>query len=343
MMSRDGQVCRNASGSDCLVPTMVTLGYLIDHGDRNRAFLMESQHPRLTESEVTIERVIFDCGGERLVGDLHLPTGSGPHPGTIVGGPMTSVKEQVTGTYAAALARHGIAALAIDHRHYGESGGAPRQYEYYPHKIADLLAATDALKSHTAIDANCIAATGVCLGSGYVAHAIGERADIKGFAAVAGYYRDVPALKAADAKGFASKVAQGRAARELYETTGKVEMIPAVALDQDAAMTIQSTYDYYAGRATHPNYVNGFAVMSREHFLQFDVQTAATGITMPFLMAHSPNALNPAWARAFYARVPGPKQAIEITARDQTDIYDNPVIVQSVSSAVAKFFNARFS
>ena len=292
---------------------------------------------------MTIERVIFDCAGVQLVGDLHLPAGRAPHPGIIVGGPMTSVKEQVTGTYAAALARQGIAALAIDHRHYGESGGTPRQYEYYPHKIADLRAAIDALKSHKAIDPNRIAAMGVCLGCGYVAHAIGGRTDIRGFAAVAGYYRDVSAMKAADAEGFAAKVAQGRAARVRYETTGHVEMIPAVALDRDAAMTIQSTFDYYAGRAAHPNYVNGFAVMSREHFLQFDVQAAASDIMMPFLMAHGPNALNPAWAQDFYAKVPGPKQAIEVTARDQTDIYDNPAIVTSVSSDVAKFFNDQFS
>ena len=51
---------------------------------------------------------------------------------------MTSVKEQVTGVYAAAFAVRGIAALAIDHRHYGESGGQPRQYEYSAHKIEDL-------------------------------------------------------------------------------------------------------------------------------------------------------------------------------------------------------------
>lgn len=292
---------------------------------------------------MTIERVVFDCGGERLVGDLHLPSGSAPHPGTIVGGPMTSVKEQVTGTYAAALARQGVAALAIDHRHYGESGGTPRQYEYYPHKIADLRAAIDVLKSHKAINADRIVATGICLGCGYVAHAISERADIKGFAAIAGYYRDVSAMKAADPEAFAAKVEQGRAARQRYEATGKAEMIPAVALDRDAAMTLQSTYDYYAWRAAHPNYVNGFAVMSREHFLQFDVQTAASGVTMPFLMAHSPNALNPGWAQDFYANVPGPKREIEITARDQTDIYDNPAIVASVSGEVVRFFDAQFS
>ena len=288
-----------------------------------------------------IERVEFKCGGARIIGDLHLPSGVGPFPATIVGGPMTSVKEQVAGTYAAALANCGIAALSIDHRHYGESGGEPRQYEYYPHKIEDLRAAIEALKIHAAVDEEKLVATGVCLGCGYVAHAIGGRRDIKAFVAIAGYFRDVPAMKAADAQDFDAKVAQGRQARQHYEATGETIVIPAVALDGDAAMTLQSTYDYYADRARHPNYVNAFAVMSREHFLEFDVQSAAAAITTPFFMAHGPNALSPTWAQKFYHAVPGEKEFFEIASKGQTDIYDNPEIVSTVAQRVVKWIDSK--
>lgn len=47
----------------------------------------------------------FNVAGDPVVGDLFLPSGDGPHPAVIVGGPMTSVKEQVTGVYARALAQ----------------------------------------------------------------------------------------------------------------------------------------------------------------------------------------------------------------------------------------------
>ena len=137
-----------------------------------------------------------------------MPDGPGPHPAVITGGPMTSVKEQVTGVYAAALARNGVAALAIDHRHYGESDGEPRQYEYYPHKIADLRAALDALSEQPEIDANRLGAVGVCLGCGYLAHAIYERPQVKAFVAIAGYYRDVPTMRAADRDDFEAKIAE---------------------------------------------------------------------------------------------------------------------------------------
>lgn len=284
-----------------------------------------------------MRRIQFDLAGDTLIADLHLPKGEGPHPAVITGGPMTSVKEQVTGTYAKALAARGIAALALDHRYFGESDGTPRQYEHYPSKIADLRAGLGALVEHPQIDETRLGAVGVCLGSGYLAHAIQDQPEVKAFAAIAGYYRDVAAMKALDPEGFDQKVAEGRAARVHFEATGEVQTIPAVALDQDAAMMIQSTYDYYAGRAAHPNYTNAFAVMSREFFLPFDVQCAATGLTVPFLQVHGPNALNPGWAAKFYDAVPSAKEHITIASKGQTDIYDDPQIVATAADRVAAF------
>jgi len=87
------------------------------------------------------QRVRFKVGADTVVGELYLPATPGPHGALVVAGPMSSVKEQVTGVYACALATRGFAVLSIDHRHYGESGGAPRQYEYFEHKVEDLRAA----------------------------------------------------------------------------------------------------------------------------------------------------------------------------------------------------------
>ncbi len=284
-----------------------------------------------------MKRITFDVAGETVVGNLHLPAAEGPFPAVITGGPMTSVKEQVTGTYAAALARRGIAALAIDHRHYGESTGAPRQYEYHRHKIEDLRIALVVLAQQPEVDATRLGAVGVCLGSGYLAHALADLPQARAFVAIAGYYRDVPAIRKADPEGFAAKLAEGQAAREHFEKTGDVQMIPAVALDRDAAMMLQSTHDYYAGRAAHPNYTNAFAVMSREHFLPFDVQSAARHLWLPFLMIHGPNALNPAWAETFFDAVPGRKQRATIQSLGQTDIYDDPAIVSTAAEEAAAF------
>ncbi|MCI5043786.1 MAG: alpha/beta hydrolase, partial [Aquisalinus sp.] len=246
-------------------------------------------------------RISFAVSGEQVVGDLFIPDAPGPHPAVIVGGPMTSVKEQVTGVYAKALADRGIAALSIDHRYYGQSTGEPRQYEYYPHKIEDLRAGVNQLAKEPDIKPTMLGVAGICLGVGYVLWAAIDTPQIKSVGGVVGYYRDVPEMKSRDPEGFKVKVAQGRNAREQFEKTGKVEMIPAAALEGDAAMTLQPTYDYYATpRAGVENYTNAFAVMSREHFLQFDVQSAAARLNVPITMVHSQNALSPNWAIKFH-------------------------------------------
>lgn len=278
------------------------------------------------------QRIQFVVDGDTVIGNLFLPAEGGTHPAVIVGGPMTSVKEQVTGVYAQALAQRGIAALAIDHRHYGESGGQPRQYECSAHKIADLRAAVEALAQHPEIDENRLGAVGICLGTGYIVWTAVDSPRIKAVGGVAGYYRDVEEMRGKDPVGFQAKVDQGIAARQRYESTGEVLTIPAVATQGDAAMTLQETFDYYGTpRAAHPNYTNAFAVMSREHFLPFDVQPAAVRLRVPMVMIHSEKALSPAWARRFYDRLSVPKQIHWLPSKGQVDFYDEPTLVGQAS------------
>jgi len=288
----------------------------------------------------SVERIRFPVDGVDVVGHLHLPAGAGPHPALVVGGPMTSVKEQVTGAYAAAMAERGFAALALDHRHYGESGGTPRHYEHSARKIADLEAGIAALGSHPRIDRDRRGALGVCLGAGYSAWAAAGNSAIRAFGAVAGYYRHPAEMRARDAAAFDGRVRQGIDARLLFEKTGEVETIPAAAREGDAAMQTDDTVDYYTRRAVVPNYANAFAVMSREHFLPFDVQAVAPRLDAPVLLIHSEKALSPSWARRFYDALPGPKQMIWMESRGQTDFYDDPILIGPATDRLAAHFSA---
>jgi hypothetical protein len=289
---------------------------------------------------MSIERVAFEVAGDRIVGELRRPDGPGPHPAAITAGPMTSVKEQVTGVYAAALAQRGIAALAIDHRGFGESGGAPRQYEHHARKVEDLRAGLDFLTRTPGIDGARLGAAAICLGSGYAAHLAASDKRVKAAGFVAGYYRDPAAMRARDAADFDAKVAQGRDARLHFEATGEVLTIPAAARDGDAAMQTDDTIDYYTRRAAVPNYTNAFALMSREVFLPFDVQSAAPNIAIPVAMVHSERALSPAWARQFHAGLAGPKSIEWLTSDAQTDFYDNPALVSAAVDRIAAHLRA---
>jgi hypothetical protein len=176
----------------------------------------------------------------------------------------------------------------------------------------------------------------VCLGAGYAAWAAADDPRARAFAGVAGYYRDPAELRTRDPDGFQAKIDAGIRARVRYEATGEVETIPAVALDGDAAMTTAETYDYYGTpRAAVPNYTNAFAVMSREHFLSFDVQAAAPRLAVPALLVHSERALSPAWARRFHDAVRAPKQLRWIASDGQVDLYDRPARVEAAVELVA--------
>ena len=283
------------------------------------------------------QRVVFEVQNVSVVGDLYLPAETGPHPAVVVGGPMTSVKEQVTGVYACALATRGFAALAIDPRHYGESGGAPRQYELWTHKVGDLKAALDWLAARPDIDASRLALVGICLGAGYAAWASVDNPRVRALGAVAGYFRDPAEMRERDPSGFAEKVAAGRAARERFEATGEVLTIPAAALSGDAAMSSADTYDYYATRrAGVPNYRNELAVMSREHFIPFDVQGAAPRLSVPFALVHSEKALSPMWARRFFDNVAVPKSVDWLESTDHVSFYDDPRLVRAASDRIAR-------
>src|SRR5262245_4010140 len=95
--------------------------------------------------QATSESFRFTSAGDRLVGVLCLPA-SQPAAAVVTTGPLTSVKEQATGNYAFALAERGFAALAFDHRTFGESGGEPRQFESPKGKAEDVRAAVTALR-----------------------------------------------------------------------------------------------------------------------------------------------------------------------------------------------------
>jgi dienelactone hydrolase len=136
----------------------------------------------------TSKRVVFENNGERLVGDLYLPDNyrSGDKlPAVVVTGAWMTVKEQMAGRYAAELANRGYAALAFDFRGWGQSEGGRRQLEDPASKIADIKAAVAFLATRAEVDAQRLAALGICASAGYMVHAAAALPQVKSVALVA--------------------------------------------------------------------------------------------------------------------------------------------------------------
>jgi hypothetical protein len=281
----------------------------------------------------------FQSAGERLVGALYLP--DGPATAAIVTtGPLTSVKEQAPAAYAKAMATRGFAALAFDHRYFGESGGHPRQFENPAAKVEDIRSAITALAADPRTQGLPAATVGICAGGGYMAKAVAEEPRVRVFAGVAGVYSDAAQTRQWIGDGYDAAIQRARDAEAHWKQTGEAETIPAVAPEGgDVAMPLREAYEFYGtSRGAVPNYVNGFAVQSRAYTLPFDAQVAAPAINTPTLIVHSETALAPALAHQFYDRLTAPKQELWLRSQGQIDFYDDPKLINPAADAIAGFF-----
>jgi len=295
-----------------------------------------------------MKHVSFESEGDVVVGDLHLPAESTRSTGRRFGaavllGPLTSVKEQATGRYAEALARRGWAALSFDPRYFGQSAGQPRQYESPPAKIQDVTNAISFLAAREDVDPERVVAVGVCAGAGYMAGAVASDPRVRAFGAVAGFFHDAAQQKKWMGPGYDAALARARAARASWESTGSAEQIPAVGKSGDVAMPLDEAFEYYGtdrgGKLG--GYVNGFAVMSREHTLVYDAQSAAPKISAQTVLVHSERALSPALARAFYEKVRAPKAIHWLTSKGQIDFYDDAPLIDAAVGLLDEEFRAR--
>jgi uncharacterized protein len=289
-------------------------------------------------SSVRGDEFSFVSGGDRLIGVLHRAAEQ-PVAVVVTTGPLTSVKEQATGRYARALAERGFAALAFDHRTFGESEGEPRQFEDPEGKARDIGAAVTALATDNRTRDLPIVAVGVCAGAGYMARAVADDDRIWAFAGVAGYYSDAATFAESSPDEYRAAIDRGRAAEQHWHETGRAEMIPAVAPDGgDVAMPLREAYEFYGTpRGAVPNYRNGFAVQSLAYTTPFDAQEAAGRIQVPFLLIHSEHALAPPLAHAFFAAVRTAKSELWLTSQGQIDFYDDPGLINAAADAIAGF------
>jgi uncharacterized protein len=284
-------------------------------------------------------RVEFEVDGSRVVGILHIPESSSGAPALVFEGPLTSVKEQVTGNYAQAMARRGYVSLAFDHRYFGESGGEPRQYESPAKKVEDLRGAIDFLGGQPEVDPRRIGGVGICAGGGYMARAVADDPRMRAFGAVAGFFHDVEQQKQwmGDEK-WNEALEEAAEARRVWEAEGEVRTIPAVGTEGRVAMPLDDAREYYSERGNVPNYTNAFALLSRADTLPFDAQSAAPQIRVPTLVVHSENALAPGLARKFIEGLAGPKHDVWLESRAQTDFYDDPTMVSAAADRLAAHF-----
>lgn len=292
------------------------------------------------ESSVREERVVFQVDSVDVVGVVRLPVGAHASAALVFAGPLTSVKEQVTGNYAIAMAARGFVTLSFDHRHFGESEGTPRQYEHPARKVEDFRAAFGFLEQRSEVDPSRIGAVGICTGAGYLAAVVAGDDRVKAWGAVAGFFHDATRQRQKLGERYEPTLENAVEAREHFEDFGEARTIPALGAGEIGMPLAEASAYYSSDRGRVPNYKNEFAIMSREHTIPWDAQSAAYDITVPTLVVHSENALAPDLARKFFSSLGGRKEQVWVESKGHVDFYDQPEHVNIVSDHLARHFRA---
>lgn len=111
----------------------------------------------------------FVSGGVHCAGTLYRPDRGGEPVACVVMGPGGTLtrRDGIPG-YAERFAAAGLAALAFDYRHWGDSGGEPRRWFSVRDQLQDVREAVAFARTLDGIDPQRIALWGMSFGGGHV-------------------------------------------------------------------------------------------------------------------------------------------------------------------------------
>ena len=295
------------------------------------------------------EKVHFQSEGLKVVGTLFRPQNSKEEevslPAILVAGAMSGVKEQVAGQYAERIAKDGYVTLALDHRHFGESEGEPRQHEDPAKKLEDFKNAISFISSLKGIDRERIGACGISMGGGYMLQLAAFDRRIKSVSIVAsGLNLADTLLEMLGKEGFVNFLKEFNNARQRHYDTGEVQYIPAVATDnKPAAMIGDEPFEYYGtSRAWSPGWVNRYTTESIENLMSYNAIPYARHVSpTPLLIVHGKNDKYclPKFAQEVYDLADEPKEILWLDTSNHIDLYDNEKYVGPAISKIVEWFN----
>jgi fermentation-respiration switch protein FrsA (DUF1100 family) len=113
--------------------------------------------------------VTFHSGDDTCAAWLYRPGGEGPHPIVVLAHGFGGVRDARLWAYAERFAAAGMAALVFDYRHFGASGGSPRQLLDISRQLDDWRAAIEFARGLDGVDPDRVALWGSSFSGGHVA------------------------------------------------------------------------------------------------------------------------------------------------------------------------------
>lgn len=132
-----------------------------------------------TPQPYTRHDVSFTSGEDTCAAWLYLPAGVNAPPVVILGHGLGATREMRLDAFAERFAQAGIAALAFTYRHFGDSGGTPRQLLSIKRQLADWEAAIAYTKARRDVDGSRIAIWGSSFGGGHAITVAARHPELK--------------------------------------------------------------------------------------------------------------------------------------------------------------------
>src|SRR5207302_8457662 len=135
-----------------LQPGRLRRGTRSGHGARCPQRDSKGEFVMAKSKSYTRQDVSFIAGDAECAAWLYLPAGVPSPPVVILGHGLGATREMRLDAFAERFAQAGIAALAFTYRHFGDSGGQPRQLLSIKRQLADWDGAIAYLKARGDVD-----------------------------------------------------------------------------------------------------------------------------------------------------------------------------------------------
>ena len=123
----------------------------------------------MSNSTWTRQDIQFTSADTFCAAWLYLPVDHAqPGPAVVLGHGLGAIKEMGLQPYAEAFANAGYTVLVFDYRHFGASGGEPRQLLDIQHQLQDWKAALTFVRSLDQVNPDQVAIFGSSFGGGHV-------------------------------------------------------------------------------------------------------------------------------------------------------------------------------
>ena len=272
--------------------------------------------------------VRFACGDATCAAWLYLPDAAERPPVVVMAHGFAGTRDVALPYFAEAFARRGLAAFVFDYRHFGASGGEPRQLVDPWRQLEDWAAALAFVRADPALDGTRVALFGSSLGAGHALITAGGDPELR---AVVG---QAP-LVDSGVEGEASFPGALWAVRMLFTAWGDLlasafggsVSLPAVAPAGSFGMLVDdAAYAAFEQLvAEGSSYRNAVLARSILTFDEYDPAPSAGEIAAPVLLVASRgdrfapfDAAERFAARARDARV-------EVLEGDHFDVYGSPI------------------